>query len=244
MDIRTSTITIGATSGKMPAYFCEPAGDGPHPGVVLLMEAYGVTDHVKETAREIASAGYIVVAPDLYYREGPNKTYRYEDRQDAMDAMNALPIPTAVQDAKAAFDFLSAHPRVEGVAAVGQCFGGALLIPFSAACGDRLLAGASFYGHCDGPWTEGIENVTAPLMFFFGNQDPVVSSADVTNLEARMRALGKTFEIRRYQNAGHAYLNPRRREYNETAARASLVDLKAFLAQHVRAAKRAKVAVA
>src|SRR5713101_1592908 len=115
-----------------------------------------------------------------------------------MEAMDKLDLATAVQDMRAALAFLRALPEVGQIGAVGLCLGGSLLLPLSSECGDELAAGASFYGHCNDHWLEEVDaDIKAPLLFFYGDQDAVFPPEDVNALDAKVRALGKNYQIKR-----------------------------------------------
>ena len=78
MDIRTEMESLPTADGLMPAYVCRPAGPGPHPAVIVVMEAFGLNAHIKDVAERIAREGYVALAPDLFYRFG-SPTVPYED---------------------------------------------------------------------------------------------------------------------------------------------------------------------
>lgn len=234
MNIVSNTVAIQTEEKSMPAYLYEPDAVGTRPGILLLMEAYGVTEHIKEVAQRLAKEGYTVLVPNLYHRDFPSITFDYTERVQAMDAMDKVDISKAVQDAKAGLDYLRALPHVERVGTVGLCFGGSLLLPLSSACGSAIDVAASFYGHCNHQWLDAIEdNVTAPMIFFYGNLDSVFLPPDIDALDAKLRELGKNYEIKRYDNAGHAFFNDKRLEYNQEVADACWKDLMAFLSKHL-----------
>ena len=74
MQVEQVEIMISTPDGEMPAFLCTPMGDSRKPSIILLMEAFGLTQHIKDVAVQIANEGYVVIAPDLYYRELPNGT--------------------------------------------------------------------------------------------------------------------------------------------------------------------------
>jgi carboxymethylenebutenolidase len=69
MDVTTSTLQLRSADGNMEAFEARPKDDGSYPGIVVLMEAFGVNDHIKKVTERIAQEGYVAVAPDLYHRE-------------------------------------------------------------------------------------------------------------------------------------------------------------------------------
>lgn len=233
MDTRSRNVEIKAGNIQMPAFISEPAVEGIFPGVLLMMEAYGLTEHTKEVGQKLAERGFVVVAPNLYERAYPSTVFTYAERPKAMEAMNSVNLNETVEDARSALEYIRSQPNVSTVGTVGLCFGGALVMPLAATCGNSLKAAASFYGHCDGKWLGSPESITAPLMFFYGANDSVTPPQEVDDLERKLVALGKTFEIRRYDNAGHAYMNFRRSDFSADAAEKSLNDLAGFLNRYL-----------
>ena len=74
MQVEQVEIMISTPDGEMPAFLCTPMEDSRKSSIILLMEAFGLTQHIKDIAVRIANEGYVVIAPDLYYRELPNGT--------------------------------------------------------------------------------------------------------------------------------------------------------------------------
>ncbi|HME63202.1 MAG TPA: dienelactone hydrolase family protein, partial [Candidatus Binatia bacterium] len=69
MDITGSTLQLNTPDGKMDAYVAQPKEGGPHPGIVVIQEAFGVNDHIKKVTERIAAEGYVAIAPDIFHRE-------------------------------------------------------------------------------------------------------------------------------------------------------------------------------
>ncbi len=84
------TVMIPTPDGQMPAFLYTHAEGERQPAVVLLMEAFGLTQHIRDVAARIANEGYVVLAPDLYYRQLPNNKFRYDEVEPAMAMMYRL----------------------------------------------------------------------------------------------------------------------------------------------------------
>ena len=80
MSAHSETIEIG----NMPAYMARPSGSGPWPAVIVVQEAFGLNDHIKDVTRRVAAEGYLALAPDLFYRGGRGRTARYDDLPKAL----------------------------------------------------------------------------------------------------------------------------------------------------------------
>src|SRR6266849_791397 len=125
-----STLTVTThDGGRMPAFVASPAS-GAGPGLVLLQEIFGITDYIKSRARDLAEQGYLVVAPELYWRIAPH--VETDERtetglQKAFEYFGKLDLAQAVEDAIATLEHVRAMPETEGRAGVlGFCLGGRL----------------------------------------------------------------------------------------------------------------------
>src|SRR5512141_1156143 len=101
MDITTATLQLDSSDGVMEACLAKPKGGGPYPGIVVLMEAFGLNDHIKKITERIAREGYIAIAPDLYHRE-VERTVPYKDLPKAIGRMNRLQDGKVMEDVGAA----------------------------------------------------------------------------------------------------------------------------------------------
>src|SRR5438477_6242441 len=119
----------------MPAFVARPTS-GRGPGIVVLQEIFGVTEYMKQRARDLASLGYVAAVPQLYWRLGrdietPENTP--EGLQEAFGYMQRLDQRQAVDDAAAALDYLRSLPETGGKAGVlGFCMGGRLAYELAA----------------------------------------------------------------------------------------------------------------
>src|SRR5260370_41336561 len=137
MTVSDSTEVVPThDGGRMLAFVARPSAR-PGPGIVLLQEIFGVTDYLRQRARDLADAGYVVALPQLYWRLGsdvelPEDTQ--EGLQQAFGYMQRLDEPQAIDDAAAALEYLRALPGSGGKAGVlGFCMGGRLAFGVAAA---------------------------------------------------------------------------------------------------------------
>ncbi len=126
--------TIPTSDGPMPAYLWSPPG-GRGPGLLLLQEIFGVSRYIRRRGAALAAAGYVVLAPELYWRLDPDLPPLDESAPDvvetAMARVSSLDWEAAVRDGVAALADLRARPGVreagrQGAGVVGFCFGGGL----------------------------------------------------------------------------------------------------------------------
>ena len=89
MEISTEMVEFAAADGKMQALLARPSGSGKHPAVIVVMEAFGLNEHIKNVAKRIAAEGYVALAPDFYYRE-KNAVVGYDQLPEAIRLMQTL----------------------------------------------------------------------------------------------------------------------------------------------------------
>jgi carboxymethylenebutenolidase len=205
--------------------------EGPRPGVVLIHGVFGLDAHALDAARLLARAGYVVLAPDLYSREGvPGPQHAVPDRRALGDLEAA---------AAALVERGGADP--ERVAAVGFCTGGSLAFLFGCAS-TRVAAVVDFYGRIVYPElsahhpTQPLElalNLGAPVLFFAGESDPALPPEHVALLRRVLSQFGKDFDIVTYPGVAHGFLNDRRGGYDAAAAADAWRRTLAFLAQRL-----------
>lgn len=221
----------------MPAFlFTHPQG-GQRPAVLLLMEAFGLTAHIRDVATRIARAGYVVLTPDLYYRELPNNKFGYDEVDQAMAMMWRLDFGKPIEEViQAALTYLKSRPDVysERVGVTGFCLGGGLA--FLAACklSAEIAAAASFYGVVADEWIEAVKDITVPVYLFFGGVDPFIPRDRIQQINTRFQELGKDYTLKVYPEAGHGFLCHERSDYNHLAAADSWRKLTQFFQQHLQ----------
>jgi carboxymethylenebutenolidase len=157
MDLRTSTLDIETRDGVADAYLAAPEGLGPYPGVLLYMDAFGPRPRLEEMAQHIASAGYVVLLPNVFYRQGRAPLV---DTSDLMDPeargrlfktlnpwLQQLTPERAMSDAEAYVDVLGGHDEVADgpLGVVGYCMGGALALRTAGHLPERFAATAAFH---------------------------------------------------------------------------------------------------
>src|SRR5215831_15300953 len=170
---RTTVITIPANDGgQFNAHLCVPPG-GTGPGMVLLQEIFGVNRYMREVADWYAQRGFVVVCPDLFWRQEPGVEidgHSETDWQKAFALYQGLDEKQAVEDSAAAMTALQQHPACEGrVGAVGFCLGGKLA--YLLAVRHRPDAAVSYYGVGLEKALDEATNLACPLLLHIGGQD-------------------------------------------------------------------------
>ena len=229
MEIRTSQANVKTPDGAMPVYVAEPTAAGRHPAVVVVMEAFGLNHNIEEIARRIAGEGYVAVAPDVYYRWPDNKA-GYDELPKAIGLMQKLDDAKIVSDVRAALDFIAARPNVNAakIGITGFCMGGRISFLAAAELPDRIAAAAPFYGGGIAGLLPKADKIAAPLHLFFGEKDAFIPQDQVKAIDAKLRELGKNYELDNYAGADHGFFCNERASYNEKAAGDAWTKLKAF----------------
>jgi carboxymethylenebutenolidase len=215
----------------MPAHVWRPAS-GSGPGILLLQEIFGVSDYIISRAQDLADLGYVVLAPEIYWRIGAS---RVEDGPDALGEAFALAQQVdwdaAVTDSAAALEELGRLPGVGGgTGIVGFCFGGALAFNVAAVTDPDVLV--SYYGSSLPSMLDLAPEVTAPSLHHFGLADSYIDSETVELVRKALTARPDvTFET--YEGADHAFDNPDFPMYHAQASALAWERTVAFLARHL-----------
>ena len=210
---------------RIDAYMSRPAAPGRYPAVVVIMEAFGLIEHIKDVSRRFAAEGYMALAPDMYSREGTPDP----DNMDAiMKVMFSVPDSQAVADLDGSATYLKSQPDCNGkVGAIGFCSGGRYTLIFGCKSANLDAAVDSAGGfiiqdeHTPQRPVSPIDMVpslSCPLLALFGEEDPNPSPAHAARLKEELDKHGKTNEFRMYPNAGHAFFADYRPSYQPVAA--------------------------
>ena len=217
----------GHNGDQISGYLARPLGAGPHPGVIVIHEVFGLVTHQKEVARKMAGHGYAAVAPDLHHREGPGDP---DDVAAAVRAAVGVPDARCIGDIEGAVNLLRSLPYCnDKVGVIGFCSGGRQT--YLVACnissldaaidcyGGRVVASPSELNERQPTapidMTEGLN---CPLLGLFGVEDTNPSPEQVAQIEQELKRLGKTYELHTYDNAGHAFFADYRPSYRQQAA--------------------------
>jgi carboxymethylenebutenolidase len=216
-------MTIDVRGTPMRAWVVQPSGSGPAPVVVVIQEVFGLADWIRGVADQLASEGFIAVAPDLLAGRGPNggDSRAFTNQQETVQATLAIPADEVMAKLKATREFGLKLPRSNGKSAsVGFCFGGsqsfalamnepalnAAVVYYGAAPTDAPPAAAGTPGP---PFTPapGLASIKAPVLGLYGGlkEDPRIGNT-IAPTQARMKELGKTFEVHVYDGAAHGFL--------------------------------------
>src|SRR3954447_16370575 len=194
-------VSFPSNGGTAHGYLAVP-GSGSGPGVVVIQEWWGLTTHIKDVCDRLPPQGFVALAPDLY---GGATTH---DPDEAGKLMQELPVDQAARDLGGAVDYLLGHDAVTSskVGAVGFCMGGGFVLVLAAQQGDKVGAAVPFYAVL-GEQYPSFENLSAPLLGHFGEQDDFQSTQAVQELAVTIEQQSGQRPDFRFYPAGHAFFN-------------------------------------
>lgn len=204
---RIEEIEYEADGVRLKGCLARPAQtDTPHPGVLVVHEWWGITEHVRERARRLAALGYSALAVDMY---GEGRTA--DDPEQAGALMNAVlgDVDTLTARIRAAFELLRGQAGVdpERVAAIGYCFGGGVVL-HAARIGMPLAAVVSFHGSLGSLHRPEPGTIRAPILICHGGADEFVSAEALADFRKEMEAAGADYRVVVYDGALHGFTNP------------------------------------
>jgi carboxymethylenebutenolidase len=221
---------IEIPTGSAPAsgYLARPAS-GCGPGLLVLHEAAGLDDSLRDVCDRLARAGFAVLAPDLYGGR------RAASRDEALRLAGALEAEAVARQLEDAATWLLGEACVEGtrVGVVGFCLGGHLAL-LAGSLGARAGAVVDFYGlepgGPDGRLPVGLAELRGPVLGIFAAADEFVPAERVEELRGALAAAGVRAHLRVEPGVGHGFMNPARPErFDAHAASASWDRMLAFL---------------
>jgi carboxymethylenebutenolidase len=230
--MRSSTIDIEMPDGVADAYLTRPDDGDRHPGVLFIMDAYGLRPRIEEMADRIAERGYAVLAPNVFYRAGrspviplpdfSDEASRGEFFQQVRPLMGELTPERIAADGGAYLDEL-AKVAEEPVAITGYCMGVRVGLRIAAAHPDRVAALGGF--HAGGLVTDdpASPHTVAPRLgaeLYLGHADNDGSNSpeQIAALDSALDEAGVTHTTEVYEGAAHGYTMADTPAYNEEAA--------------------------
>jgi carboxymethylenebutenolidase len=179
-----------------------PAGHGP--GLVLFQEIFGVNAHIRAVAQQYALDGFVVLAPDIFWRQAPQVQLGYEgeDRERGIALMKQLRPEEMRSDIEAAVATLRGLPQTQGqrVGAIGYCLGGRLA--YFAAAHTDVDAAVAYYGGGIQDHLGAAAGIRAPMLFHYAENDAGIPLEAVERVRA---AMGERARVHVYPGAAHGF---------------------------------------
>lgn len=227
-----TTMDIVTKEGPMESFLCRPERGGPFPAVLMLMDAPGIREELRDMARRLATVGFYVVLPNLYYRAGRNSVFgpgvlqADDPERDRMRAIRTrMTIPPVMEDVGAMLAFLDTQPEVKPgpVGCHGYCMSGPYALAAAARYPDRIGAAASFYG----TWLISDAEESPHLSFgraggelyiACAEHDELAPLAMVEELRGLFERSGASGELEIYPSVHHGFAFPQRWCFDKPAA--------------------------
>lgn len=225
-------VDIKTADGVMDAKLFRPEGAGPWPAVIMLADAFGIRPAFESMARRLSKAGYVVLLPNVFYRDGHtskldlNGSFADETfRKRIYGLIGSLTPERQKLDAGAELDFLSRQPFVKGPKAgvAGYCFSGGIAVRMAADFPERIGAAASSHGgrlateSPDSPHRR-VGEVKGELYFGHADNDDSMPAQAIQTLEAALKDAGVKHVSELYPGARHGYSVEGSAAFNAEAA--------------------------
>lgn len=203
----------------MSAYVARPKQDGPHPGMLLFQEAFGVNHHIRNVAERFAAEGYVAVAPELFHRTAPaGFEASYADFNAVRPHLQAVTPENAEFDIRASHEWLRANANVEQISSVGFCLGGR--VSFIANSIVPLRAAASFYGGGIAPGLlDRAAKLRAPMLFVWGGLDRHITPEVRKAVTDALTEQKKIYVNAEFSRADHGFFCDERSAYEPHSAK-------------------------
>jgi carboxymethylenebutenolidase len=223
--------TITTPDGSCPVILATPDGTGPWPGIVMYPDAGGMRQALRAMAARLASLGYAVLLPDVYYRYGSWAPFDMRavfgdtsERNRLFAMMKSVSPDVMAADARASFDYLAGRPEVAGerFGTTGYCMGGRTSLMVAGRVPHRVAAAMSFHG--GGLATEDPDSphllagmIGAAVYVGAAENDPAYTPEQSAMLDAALTAAGVDHVIEWYP-AAHGFAVTDNGPYDESSA--------------------------
>ena len=226
------TVDIATDAGEMETFICRPERGGPFPAVLLLMDAPGIREELRDMARRLGTVGYYVLLPNLYYRAGRDTIYgpsvleKDSAERERMRAVRTkMTIPPVMDDVAAMLAFADRQSEVKRgpVGCHDYCMSGPFALAAAARYPERIAAVASYYGTWlvsdaeESPHLS-LGKVKGELYIACAEHDELAPLPMVERLGMLFRDAGATGEIEFYPGVHHGFAFPQRWCYDKPAA--------------------------
>jgi len=222
MNTNGSFVDLGV---GVRGFLSVPPSAGPHPAVIVNMEAFGVNAYIQSECSRLARDGYVALAPD-YYR---GETLPYDDMARVLEKLKALDHNQVQSELAAAIAYLDTQANVRSgpFGVVGFCVGGYISFRAAAERGEKIAAAACFYGSGIAPdearsdrptLLERVPEIKAALSLHYGADDQSILPSEHGRLATALSAAKKEYGIHVYRGAGHGFASVDRDSYQRDIA--------------------------
>jgi carboxymethylenebutenolidase len=239
----TNGLTVGdgkvkVADGEMPVYFAKPANVANPPVILVCMEIFGLHEYIRDVTRRLGHLGALAIAPDYYFRKGD--LTKITEQPQIMPLVNSKPDKELFADLDATVDWAKSQGGdTSRLGIMGFCRGGRTVWIYSTH-NPNLKAGVAFYGSLGDPendiWPKNALSlageVKEPVLGLYGAEDGGIKPEQVKDMEARLKAAGKTAEFHIYDGAPHGFHADYRPSYREQQAKQAWGELQSWFKKY------------
>lgn len=201
--LTTEAVEFPGKAGAVKAYLSRPRGGSNLGAVIVIHENTGLVDHIRDVARRFAKDGFAALSPDLLSRSGGTDQFKAGD--EVIQAIRKLSQDGVVEDLDSAVAYLKGLNFVSGrIGVVGYCWGGGQSLNFATKC-KELHAAVVYYGRNPDPLDQ-VQEISCPLLGNYGGDDSFIMPG-VEPLKEALKKYGKSFDVKVYPGAKHAFNN-------------------------------------
>ena len=217
---------ISSGDFRIPIYEARPSATGKYPVVLVIPEIFGMHEHIKDVTRRFAREGFLSVTFEPYAREGG--VLHLPDIESVRKVADSVPDERVMGDLDALMAYVKQHPagQADRIGVTGFCRGGMYTLLFAAHT-HEVKAAVAWYGQLRPAKTPGVRTagpldiaaqIDAPILGLYGGADLGIPVADVKEMEAALKAAGKTSDFVLYPRAPHAFYADYRPSFRPEAA--------------------------
>ena len=221
-------VKIETADGSMTTFEFHPEEGGPYPVILYLMDAPSIRPALKDMASRLASAGYYVLMPFLYYRDSPYREFGSsdEDMHKRRELMQGVTRDRMIPDAEALMAYAAQNEKADAdgkIGAVGFCMSGPLVMGLAQRMPEKVAAIASVHGAWvvtdkeDSPHLD-IDQIQAEVYFAWADDDPTATTEEREIMDAAMADAGINYRIDFMAGALHGFAPPGGERYDKDAA--------------------------
>jgi dienelactone hydrolase len=203
---RSQTVKLDHAGAALEGFLAIPAGPGPHPAVMVMHDAHGLSDRMRGVARRLADAGYVALATDMY---GGGLHHPVPEAAGVAIAPLWKDPELLRQRVLAWFDLLRSRPEAapDRTGAIGYCFGGQCVLEL-ARSGADVKAVVSYHGILTTATPAQPGTVKARIAVYTGTKDPYVPREDVAAFRDEMIGAGTRWQITEFGEVYHSFTDP------------------------------------
>jgi carboxymethylenebutenolidase len=229
---------VKVADGEMPVYFARPANVANPPVILVAQEIFGLHEYIRDVTRRLAHMGAFAIAPDYYFRKGD--LTKITQIQQLFPLVNSKPDKELFSDLDATVDWAKSQGGdTNRLGIMGFCRGGRTVWIYSSH-NPNLKAGVAFYGTLADPendiWPKNALSLAAeikePVLGLYGAEDTGIKVEQVKDMEAKLKAAGKTAEFHIYPGAPHGFHADYRESYREQQAKEAWGELQKWFKKY------------